>query len=41
MICCSNNIKNIFEILIQFVINNIYRDYEIFKKIIIDKKINL
>ena len=50
VICIDYNIKwsitrtisNIIaKTLIEFVINNIYRDYETFKKFIIDKKTNL
>ena len=50
VICIDYNIKwfiaraisnVITKILIEFVINDIYRDYETFKKIIIDNKINL
>ena len=50
VICIDYNIKwfiiqtisnVITKILIEFVINDIYRDYEAFKKIIIDKEINL
>ena len=33
--------ETIFEILTNFVINDIYRDYEISKKIIIDRNVNL
>ena len=50
VICIDYNIKwsitraisnVIAKTLIEFVINNIYRDYETFKKIIIDKEVNL
>ena len=33
--------KAIAKTFVNFVINNMYKDYEIFKKIIIDKNINL
>ena len=32
--------KTITKIFINFVINNIYKDYKSFKKIMIDKNIN-
>ena len=33
--------KTIAEILVNFIINNIYKNYEVFKEIIINKNINL
>ena len=34
-------LKAIAETLVNFVINNMYRNYETFKKIIIDRNVNL
>ena len=34
-------LKTIAKIFVDFIINNIYKDYKIFKKIIIDKNVNL
>ena len=34
-------LKTIAETLADFIINNIYKDYKAFKKIIIDKNVNL
>ena len=33
--------KAIAKAFVDFVINDMYKDYEIFKKIIIDKNVNL
>ena len=34
-------LKVITKTFVNFIINNIYKDYEVFKKIIIDKNISL